>query len=305
DDELRREALLVAGELYEDAEVPDRAITAYLGYVERHPEPLEVVVETRFKIAALYEVTGDEASRYAQLRAIVEADRTAGGDRSDRIRYLAARSALVLTEGAYDRFAEVELVQPFEQSLKEKQRRMNAALSAFTRLVDYEVAEVIAAATFYMGELYRDFSEALLASERPTDLSRTELLDYELVLEEEAFPFEEKAIEVHEKNLELMDAGVYNRWIEKSLAQLGALMPGRYAKFEESSGLIVSIDRYAYQAPSAPADNAVESTLDGPTEPVPADPTSEPELETRPAPPSEPESEPQLDALYGTETAGR
>ena len=114
DDELRREALLVAGELYEDAEVPDRAITAYLGYVERHPEPLEVVVETRFKIAALYEVTGDEASRYAQLRAIVEADRTAGGDRSDRIRYLAARSALVLTEGAYDRFAEVELVQPFE-----------------------------------------------------------------------------------------------------------------------------------------------------------------------------------------------
>jgi hypothetical protein len=270
----------VAGELYESAEIPERAIAVYQGYVERYPEPLELAVETRFKIAALHDALGDSESRLAQLRWIVDADRAAGSGRSDRIRYLAARSALVLTEGYHDRFAAVRLVQPFEKSLAEKKRLMDAALSAFGRLIDYEVGEVTAAATFYMAETYRDFSQALLVSERPSDLAESERLDYELVLEEEAFPFEEKAIEVHEKNLELMNAGVYNRWVEKSLAQLGELMPGRYAKFEESSGLIASIDRYAYQAPKPPVADAGEPASDS-TDPEPA---VVPELPSDPEP---------------------
>jgi tetratricopeptide (TPR) repeat protein len=284
DEELRREALLAAGELYEDADVPDRAITVYLGYVERFPAPLELAVETRFKIATLREATDDEASRREQLRRIVEIDRTAGAERTDRIRYLAARSSLVLTEVLYGRFAEVELVQPFERSLKEKQQRMDAALSGFGRLVDYGVGEVTAAATFYMAEIYRSFSESLLASERPVDLSRAESLDYEGVLEEEAFPFEEKAIAVHEKNLELARAGVYNRWIEESLAKLAELMPGRYAKFEKSSGPLVSLDRYAYRAPGAILAGAPAAPLEGsegsdaaePALVTPAEPMTEP-----------------------------
>jgi len=129
---------------------------------------------------------------------------------------------------------------------------MNEALDAFGALVDYEVAEVTAAATFYMAEVYADFSRALVESERPTDLDAAGMQDYELVLEEEAFPFEEQAIEVHEKNVELMVSGLYNPWIEKSLARLAELMPGRYAKFEESSGWITAIDQYAYRAPTPP-----------------------------------------------------
>ncbi len=250
---VRHEALLVAGELYEQAGARERALVAYQRYVEDYPEPLELAVETRFKIAALHRELGDEESRLAQLRWIVEADRAAGAERTDRIRNLAARSALVLTEGYHDRFVAVRLVQPFADSLAEKRRLMDQALSAFGRLVDYAVGEVTAAATFYIAETYRNFSEALLASERPTDLAPAELVHYESVLEEEAFPFEEQAIEVHEKNLELMSAGVYNRWIERSLARVAELMPGRYAKFEQSSGLVASVDRYAFEAPRRPA----------------------------------------------------
>ena len=107
-----------------------------------------------------------------------------------------------------------------------------------------EIGEVTAAATFYMAEVYFDFSQALLESERPADLAAADRTDYEMALEEEAFPFEEKAIEVHEKNLELMASGIYNAWIERSLGRLANLVPGRYAKFEASSGLIASIDTY-------------------------------------------------------------
>ena len=278
DPELRREALLVAGELYEGSELMDRALAMYLSYVSEFPEPMEIAVETRFKVAEMYQAARDEASYHDQLRQIVEIDRAAGGERTPRVRYLAARSALVLTEGLFDRFDEVALVQPFDRNLKEKQRRMNAALEAFGGLVDYEVAEVTAAATFYMAEVYSEFSQALMESERPADLEPTERQDYEMVLEEEAFPFEERAIEVHRKNLELIASGIYNRWIEKSHARLAELMPGRYAKFEASSGWIDSIDTYAYRLPNAsePAARVAESEQTLPAVPAAAEEEIEP-----------------------------
>jgi cellulose synthase operon protein C len=43
---------------------------------------------------------------------------------------------------------------------------------------------------------------------------------------------------------------LYNAWIEKSLARLAELMPGRYAKTEISTGFLGSIDRYAYRSPA-------------------------------------------------------
>ncbi|HEY5656790.1 MAG TPA: outer membrane protein assembly factor BamD, partial [Myxococcota bacterium] len=251
DPELRREALLLAGGLFQDADVTDRALAVYLRYVEQFPEPLELALETRFKIAGIHEKSGDEAGHREQLRHIVALDAATGAERTPRIRFLAARSALVLTEDLYDRFAEVQLIQPFEEHLQEKQRRMDEALAAFNALVDYEVGEVTAAATFYVAEIYFAFSAALMESERPPDLDPAEVQDYELVLEEEAFPFEERALDVHQKNLELMASGVYPPWIERSLGKLALLMPGRYAKFEASTGPIRAIDRYAYRVPSA------------------------------------------------------
>jgi outer membrane protein assembly factor BamD (BamD/ComL family) len=253
DAELRREAQLEAGDLYEKAKVGDRALAAYLAYVQQFPDPVEPAVETRWKIAGMYQSQHDAAAYRDQLRQIVAADHDAGGQRSDRVRYLGAQSALVLAQDLYQGFTAVRLAQPFERSLKEKQTKLNAALAAFDALVDYQVADVTAAATFYMAELYADFSHSLLDSERPGDLSASERSEYDATLEGEAFPFEEKAIALHEKNLELLGSGVYNAWVEKSLARLAELSPGRYAKFEASSGPLASIDSYAYRAPALPA----------------------------------------------------
>jgi hypothetical protein len=125
-----------------------------------------------------------------------------------------------------------------------------------------------------MAEIYGDFSRSLVESERPADLTDAERADYDTTLEGEAFPFEEKAIEVHAKNLELLGSGVYSAWIEKSLARLAALSPGRYAKAELSSGPIPALDRYAYRAPVAPA----PAQAAGPVQPEsPAEPEA-PEL---------------------------
>jgi outer membrane protein assembly factor BamD (BamD/ComL family) len=277
DTELSREALLTAGYLYDEAKAMTDAVRVYEQYVEEYPQPLDQAIETRKRLADIFEEERDYQRYYAQLNSIVNADRDAGIDRTDRSRYLAAGAALVLAEQLYEQFAGLELVQPFEQSLANKQARMDATLATLEKLVEYQVADVTAAATYYIAESYRNFSAALMNSERPEGLSVAEQSDYELVIEEEAWPFEERSIEVHEANFELLAAGIYNPWVQKSLDELAVMMPGRYAKNESSEGFLGSIDVFAYRMQIAPK---IDVLAEGIVEADPSQPANDDASET-------------------------
>jgi len=247
--QLRAEALLQAGDLYGQAGNSERALEAYSKYVAEFPRPFEAALETRSKIADIYKGRADQGQYHHQLEEIVRADSAAGSERTDRTRNVAARAALVLAQPVYEQFAALKLVQPFDRSLQEKQHSMDAATKAFSALVDYQVGEVTAAATFYMAEIYANFSQSLRESQRPGDLGADALKDYEQQLADAAHPLDEKSIAVHEKNLELMRRGLNNTWTQKSLQRLAALEPDRYARAEISSGFVGSLDRYVYQPP--------------------------------------------------------
>jgi hypothetical protein len=118
---------------------------------------------------------------------------------------------------------------------------MQAALRQYEQAAAYQVAEVTTAATYRTAEIYTHLSESLLDSQRPAQLSGEALDQYNLLLEEQAYPFEEQAIALHETNVERMAAGLYDAWIEKSLQQLAVLVPARYAKLERSVSYVEAI----------------------------------------------------------------
>jgi Tfp pilus assembly protein PilF len=162
----------------------------------------------------------------------------------------------------------VKLRQPFETSLQDKKQRMNNTIAALGRLVDYEIDEVTAAATYYMAETYSNFSRSLLESEQPADLKPEDVEAFKNDLDEAAFPFEEKAINVHEKNMELLHAGVFNSWTEKSLGRLAELMPGRYAKHETSSGFLDAISSPIGASPQSQVSDNRQSSQSAATQGV-------------------------------------
>jgi tetratricopeptide (TPR) repeat protein len=250
DPELKREALLSAGELYEQGSDAASALGVYERYLAEFSQPVDIAVETRSKVAEMYRSRGDVPRYHEHLAALVAADANAGAERTDRTRFLAAQAGLTLAEPGYAAFNAVRLVEPLEQNLARKRDLMDTSLAEFERLISYEVGEVTTAATFHMAEIYANFSRSLLDSTRPTDLSAAELAAYEEAIEEEAFPFEERAIEVHEANVDIMiAANVYNRWVEQSFGRLATLVPGRYAKEEQSMGLLGAIETFTYRHP--------------------------------------------------------
>lgn len=241
DNDVRREALLQAAELYEQTKNEDRALAVYNRFVKYFPTPIEFVLDTRQKIADIYLKRKQRKLYIAELKTIIRADARAGKERTDRTRYLAGKASLVMVEPLMDDFSRVKLVRPFKRNLNKKKKRMKKAIDAFTRLVDYQVGEVTAAATYYIAEIYIQFSKALMTSERPKKLNELELEQYELVLEEQSFPFEEKSINVHQKNIELLSLGIYNEWIDKSIEKLAVILPARFGKPEVKSEFVRSM----------------------------------------------------------------
>ena len=118
---------------------------------------------------------------------------------------------------------------------------MERVLSAYGRALDYQVAEVTTAATFGMAEAYRQLGRDLLSSERPKDLDADAREQYDVLLEEQAFPFEEKAIDLYEANARRSGDGVYDNWVQRSFETLAKLKPARYGKSERSEDYVPAL----------------------------------------------------------------
>lgn len=240
--EVQREALGQAADLYGKTDRKSDQQRVYEALVKRFPQSYAEAMEARQHLADLARDTGNLPQRQRWLSEIVATDGSAGAARTDRSRYLAAHATLELAEPERDAFAAVRLTAPLKESLKAKKKRMEAALAAYGKAAAYGVADVTTAATYSTAEIYYRLSRDLLASDRPAKLNKDELEQYQLLLEEQAFPFEEKAIELHDANAGRAASGIYDQWVRQSFARLADLSPARYARSEQTESYVAEID---------------------------------------------------------------
>ena len=241
DPKVARDSLWQAAELYEKANAKPQAAKAYERYLALNPPSLESSVEVRYRLAQIAKDTGNPTREAALMREIFAADQAGGAARTDRTRYLAATAALAMAEPVAESYRQVALVEPLQRQLKLKKEKMEQTLKAYSVAAEYGVADVTTAATFRIASVYRDFGKALMASQRPKALSKVELDQYNVMLEEQAFPFEEKATELHEVNAHRAASGVYDKWVKSSFDALRELRPVRYGKTEISEGVVDAI----------------------------------------------------------------
>jgi len=239
DPKVQREALLESADLYAKANNSPKAVAMLEKFVASHP-PLGDAVEARQRLADYAGHAGDATRQAYWEREIVQADAQAGGARTDRTRYLAGKAQIQLAVPARDAFRNVKLVLPLKKSLIAKRKALDAALVLYKRALDYQVAEVTTAATFEMAELYRTLAKDILNSERPKNLSKEEREQYDSLLEEQVYPFEEQAISLHEANAARAKDGLYDEWVKKSYDVLAELKPARYAKSELSQDVVTT-----------------------------------------------------------------
>jgi TolA-binding protein len=240
-DDVRREALWKAAELYKDSNTITSEQRVLENIVASYPNPLSESIEARYRLLEISRAAGDGAAVTARLQELIRVDATAGSQRTDRTKYIAATASLELAEPVLKRFTVVKLNQPLADSMKLKRSLMEDVIKVYTDAADYGVAEVTTAATYRLGEVYEQFSSDLMDSERPANLDAAAMEQYELLLEEQMYPFEEKAIDLYKANADRAPDGVYDEWVEKSFNRLAGLMPARYAKSERTEDAVTSL----------------------------------------------------------------
>ena len=240
DPKVAAESLWQAAELHEKAGSRDNATRVYAQYAKQYPAPFERNLEARWRLVQaatpLPPTPANVARETALMRELRDADLRAGSARTDRTRTIGGLASLALTKPLLDDYRKVALVEPLARNLKLKKAKMEAALKAYAEASTSAAAEVVTAATFHTAALYQDFGKAMMQSQRPKGLNKAALEQYNVMLEEQAFPFEEKATELHETNAKRAASGLYDEWVKKSFTALRELRPVRYGKNEQSEG---------------------------------------------------------------------
>jgi hypothetical protein len=139
------------------------------------------------------------------------------------------------------RFEVMKLTQPLAESMKLKRDLMEDVIDAYSGAAEYGVAEVTTESTYRLAQVYEVFGRDVMDSERPRDLDADALEQYELLLEEQVFPIEEKAIELYRANTDRAPDGIWDEWVERSFNRLAGLMPARYAKTERSEDVVTAL----------------------------------------------------------------
>jgi len=230
--DVRRQSRYRAAELYLELGETAVALENFRSYANTYDRPFDLRLEAIHHLDEIYAQLGDDRQRRRWLAEKIELHDAMGRQATARATYLAAQASYLLAEDDRVLFEAIRLTHPLPESLKRKQSALKQAVRAYEQVADYEVADYATAATYQIASLYASLSQAILASDRPAELSELELAQYEILLEEQAFPFEEQAIELHEINMRRSWQGVYDDWVKKSFSELSRLMPARFDKQE-------------------------------------------------------------------------
>ncbi|MGH8493379.1 MAG: tetratricopeptide repeat protein [Moraxellaceae bacterium] len=231
--DVAREALMTAASMYEKSDKSDDAARIYRKYIAAYPKPVDANMEATYKLYGYYDKQGNATESQSLLRELSRSFDRAGSENTTRTSYLGAMAKFKLNQPVYDEFAAIKLSQPLKQSLAKKKAAMKKALDAYTKTAEIGVAEFTTASNHQIAEIYRKFAADLMASERPKGLNELEQEQYGLLLEEQATPFEDKALDLYVANANLAKQNIYDESVRKSFDALAKLSPGRYNKREQ------------------------------------------------------------------------
>lgn len=235
DKTIGQEALYLSAQYADRAQAREVALPRFRTYAHTYPQPLAEANEARYRMSQYYVESDEPAKRRFWLNKMIQADKAAAQARTERSRYLAAMSQSVFADDAFFAYQRIELSLPLSDSIQRKRDALQRVVDINQLILDYQIAEFSTKSGHRLGQVYALLATALYESERPQELDALALEQYELLLEEQAYPFEEQAIEIYQRNSQRSWQGIYDPWVERSFDALAELLPAQYNKPEKSS----------------------------------------------------------------------
>ena len=190
-------------------------------------------MELTFRAAGYRETLKDSTTSRRLYEKTISLHKRLGASATMENTVSAAKAQLILGDYRNRQYEQVKIVSPVEDNLKKKEGLLKETLTDYTAAAKYRISDITTEATFKMGVMFEHHKDAIMTSERPSELTGEQMEEYNYLLEEQAYPFEEKAIGIHEGNVrKTVEEGIYNIWVRKSYERLSSLSPAKYKREE-------------------------------------------------------------------------
>jgi len=236
DGDVQREALFLAATMFEQNLNYSTAINHFTRYANTYPAPFDSHMEALYHLVLNHEKINDQEGRNSWLTQIIEADKTGGAQRTERSQWLGAWANAQYGDYFAQQFSLTQLSQPIAKSVPQKNTWLQNASERYQLAAEYGILEFITLSSYKIGLLYRQFANELRTTPGPDGLSEGDQTIYAQIIEEQAAPFDQLAVELHQANIQRAWDGAFNEWIDKSFDEMKVLSPERFNKNE----LIVS-----------------------------------------------------------------
>jgi len=232
DAKTRQDALFIAAGLYEKTKNYNTAIDLFKQYARTYEEPFEVRMEARFRLAELYGTIKEVSKQLFWLRRIVDGDKNAGKLRTDRSQWLAAWAHTKYGDYFASEFHRLKLTIALNKTLPKKNKALTDATNRYQKAADFGILEFVTMSSVKIARLYQQLGKDLRNIRLPKGLSKDERKAYAEILEEQATPLDQLALELHQGNIERAWNGEYDQWINQSFTAMKSLSPTRFDKEE-------------------------------------------------------------------------
>lgn len=232
DEKVRQEALFIAAGLYEKNKNYTTAIDLFKRYARTYEKPFSVRMEARYRLAQLYQITKQPDKKLFWLRRIVAGDKEAKQLRNDRSRWLGAWANAEYGDYYAKEFRRLKLTSSLDKTLPKKNKMLQNATQRYEAAAEYNILEFVTMSSVKIADLYQQLAFDLRKVSPPRGLTSEEQTMYAEIIEEQAFPFEQLALELHFGNVERAWKGSFDRWINSSFEAMKRLSPSRFDKQE-------------------------------------------------------------------------
>ncbi|HWE22675.1 MAG TPA: tetratricopeptide repeat protein [Myxococcales bacterium] len=167
-----------------------------------------------------------------RFQALPEAERTA------QVIDAAAHARFLLVEPVFEAFLGIHFRAARQaemvSALKSKNARMTALVAAYREVVAIGSPQWSEAALTRLGEAYRDFNKGLLDAPAPRGLDAEQRELYRTMLQSQALPLEDKAVDAFREAIELSHrTGFYSDWTVRAQRALREYRPDQVAELRE------------------------------------------------------------------------
>lgn len=223
-------SLYRAAEIYLENDFTNLALPLLADFIKKYPDQFGLVIEAYNLHIDYFAKQKDTAAKVAWQRKLVAFEKANKKIRTARSSSLAANAAFELTYVDLEKFEDIKLSLPLKKSLAKKKAALKTIVSQLEGLSEYQDSVIMSAATFQIASIYRTLARDILNSERPDSLNAMQLEQYDILLEEQAYPFEEQAMDIYEINIQKVAQGQYDKWIERTFDVMAQMNPTEYQR---------------------------------------------------------------------------